>query len=178
MDAVGVRGRAGEKIAMSWNAIRRCSVLLLCSLALLPSGLVAQAADPLIGVWSLDVFKSVYQTGQPPVRRTMTFESAGDSLKFVQETTNQGFNTSETIKIEFTAKIDGKDYPIANSALDTIALKRIDATTVERIGKIRGMATETATLKLSNRNRTLTITTKGTTDTGTEYARTEVFNEQ
>ena len=33
-------------------------------------------------------------------------------------------------------------------------------------------------MKLSNRNRTLTITTKGTTDAGAEYARTEVLNKQ
>ena len=63
------------------------------------------------------------------------------------------------MKQEFTAKLDGKDYPIMNSDLDTVALKKIDATTDERIGKIKGMHTETATMKLSNRNRTLTITT-------------------
>ncbi len=108
----------------------------------------------------------------------ITCESAGDSLKFTQETTNQGFNISETIKIEYTAKIDGKDYPIINSGLDTVALRKIDATTYERIGKIKGTPTETATMKLSNRNRTLTITTKGTTDAGAEYARTEVLNKQ
>jgi len=117
-------------------------------------------------------------TGQPPIRRVITCEPAGDSLKVTQETTNQGFNISETIKIEYTAKIDGKDYPIMNSGLDTVALRKIDATTYERIGKIKGMQTETATMKLSNRNRTLTITTKGTTDAGAEYARTEVFNKQ
>jgi hypothetical protein len=100
------------------------------------------------------------------------------SLHFTQETTNQGFNTSETIKIEFTARVDGKDYPIMNSGLDTVALRKIDATTYERIGKIRGMQTETATMKLSNRNRTMTITTKGVTDAGNEYSRTEVFNKQ
>ena len=154
-------------------------VLALVPALLLPAAvLLAQAAEPLIGVWNVDIFTSTYVTGQPPVRRVMTFEAAGDSLKFTQETTNQGFNISETIKLEYTAKIDGKDYPIKNSGLDTVALRKIDATTYERIGKIKGMQTETATMKLSNRNRTLTIATKGTTDAGVEYARTEVFNKQ
>ena len=143
-----------------------------------PAVLVAQSADPLIGVWNVDVFKSTYVTGQPPVRRVITFEAMGDSLHFTQETTNQGFNTSETIKIEYTAKIDGKDYPIMNSGLDTVALRKIDAVSYERIGKIKGMQTETAAMKLSNRNRTMTITTKGTTDAGAEYSRIEVFNKQ
>ena len=151
---------------------------LLLALVLPGAALFAQTAEPLIGVWTVDIFKSTYFTGQPPVRRVMTFEAAGDSLKFTQETTNQGFNISETIKLEYTAKIDGKDYPIKNSGLDTVALRKIDATTYERIGKIKGTATETASMKLSNRNRTLTIETKGTTDTGAEYARTEVFNKQ
>jgi len=142
------------------------------------SALVAQQAEPLAGTWNVDVFKSEYVTGQPPVRRVIMFEAKGDSLHFTQETTNQGFNTSETIKIEYTAKIDGKDYPIMNSGLDTVALRKIDVTTYERIGKIKGMQTETATMKLSNRNRTMTITTKGMTDSGTPYARTEVFNKQ
>ena len=159
--------------------IRRVVPLVILALAVTSAALVvAQAAEPLIGVWNVDVFKSTYVTGQPPVRRVITVEPAGDSLKFTQETTNQGFNISETIKVEYTAKIDGKDYPIMNSGLDTVALKKLDATTYERIGKIKGMQTETATMKLSNRNRTLTISTKGTTDAGAEYARTEVFNRQ
>ena len=157
--------------------MRRCLWLTLAALAL-PLALVAQTAEPLVGVWSVDVFKSTYVTGQPPVKRVITCEAAGDSLHVTQETTNQGFNTSETIKIEFTAKLDGKDYPIMNSGLDTVALRKIDAMTYERIGKIKGMHTETATMKLSNRNRTLTIATKGTTDTGAEYSRTEVFTRQ
>src|SRR5262249_17821008 len=172
MDAVAVRASTREKMT-------RRGVLLMVAVMVSPSRSVpAQASEPLIGVWNVDVFKSTYVTSQPPVRRTITFEAAGDGLKFTQETTNRGFNISETVKVEYTAKIDGKDYPIVNSGLDTVALKKIDATTYERIGKIKGMQTETATMKLSNRNRTLTITTKGTTDTGAEYARTEVFNKQ
>ena len=156
--------------------MRRPVSLLVLALTTSAVAMLAQAAEPLVGVWNVDVFKSVYVTGQPPVRRAITVEAVGDGLKVTQETTNQGFNISETIKIEYAAKIDGKDYPIKNSGLDTVALRKIDATTYERIGKIKGMPTETANMKLSNGNRTMTITTKGTTDTGAEYARTEVFN--
>jgi hypothetical protein len=156
----------------------RRSVLLLIALAVASAALVAQTVDQLIGVWNCDVFKSTYTTGQPPVRRTITFAAVGDSLHFTQETTNEGFNTSDTIKLEYTAKIDGKDYPISNSALDTVALKRIDATTIERTGKVKGMPTETAVMKFANRNRTMTITTNGTTDAGARYSRIEVFNKQ
>ncbi|HUK35485.1 MAG TPA: hypothetical protein VLV86_16325, partial [Vicinamibacterales bacterium] len=100
-------------------------VLLLLAVVSVSAAPVAQTADPLVGVWNVDVFKSTYVTGQPPVRRVMTFEAVGDSLHFTQETTNQGFNTSETVKVEFTAKLDGKDYPIMNSGLDTVALRKV-----------------------------------------------------
>src|SRR5262249_32692650 len=156
---------------------RRCVLVLTVAVGLIFPARVsqAQASDPIIGTWNLDVFKSVYNTSVPPVKRTIKFETAGDSIHQTMETTNQGFNISWTVKVEYTAKFDGADYPISNSGLDTVALKRINPTTVERTGKIRGKATETATMKLSNNNKTLTITTKGTTDTGAEYSRTEVF---
>jgi hypothetical protein len=167
-----------DAVAVRQEKMTRRFVLSIVILAVPFRLALAQTAEPLIGVWNVDIFKSTYVTGQPPVRRTITFEAQSDGVKFTQETTNQGFNTSETIKVEYTAKIDGKDYPIMNSGLDTVALKKIDATTYERIGKIKGMQTETATMKLSNRNRTMTITTRGTTDAGAEYARTEVFSKQ
>src|SRR5256885_1709670 len=121
MDAVGVRGPAREEIMRRWMVL-----VILVLAALPPAAPVAQQAEPLAGTWNVDVFKSEYVTGQPPVRRVIMFEAKGDSLHFTQETTNQGFNTSETIKIEYTAKIDGTDYPIMNSGLDTVALRKID----------------------------------------------------
>ena len=159
---------------------KRVGVVLSLAFALAIQSRVSrgQTLDPLVGTWTLDVFKSTYYTGEPPLRRTITFEAVADGLKQTMETTRQGFNISETAKVEYTAKLDGKDYPIKNSGLDTVALKRINPTTVERIGKIKDKATETATMKLSNNNRTLTITTRGTTDTGAEYRRDEVFNRQ
>ena len=165
---------------MSSLRFKRTGFILGLALALVVHGRVSdgQAADPLIGTWTLDVFKSTYYTGEPPLRRTITFAAVPDGIKQTMETTRQGFNISETVKIEYTAKVDGKDYPIKNSGLDTVALKRINPTTVERIGKIKDQATETATMKLSNNGRTLTIVTKGVSDTGAEYSRDEVFNRQ
>jgi hypothetical protein len=165
---------------MSSIVFRRAGLVLSLAIAFTVQGRVSsgQTPDPLIGVWTLDVFKSTYYTGEPPLRRTITFEAATDGIKQTMETTRQGFNISETVKVEYTAKLDGKDYPIKNSGLDTVALKRINPTTVERSGKIKDKVTETATMKLSNNGRTLTIVTKGVTDTGAEYSRDEVFNRQ
>ena len=110
--------------------------------------------------------------------KTVTFEAAGDGVKQTTETTRQGFNVSETTRVEFTAQFDGKDYPIPNSNGATVALKRVNPTTIERVGKLSGKQNETATMRLSNGGQTLTITAKGTTTNGANYSRTEVFERQ
>jgi len=53
-----------------------CRGLLLIAAALvLAVALGAQASEPLLGVWNVDVFKSEYLTSQPPVRRVINFAS-------------------------------------------------------------------------------------------------------
>ncbi len=76
---------------------------------------------------------------------------------------------------DYTAHFDGKDNVIRGSALDTVSLKRINARTVERTGKVRNAAVETQTWSISADGRTLTVTTKGSND-GDDYSRVEVFD--
>jgi hypothetical protein len=45
-------------------------------------GAAAQAADPQVGTWKLDVAKSKYSPGPPPKEITLTIESQPDGLKF------------------------------------------------------------------------------------------------
>jgi len=56
-----------------------------------------------------------------------------------------------------------------------VALKRVNPTTTVRTGKIRGQATETATMVVSADSKVLTITTKGSGN-GVDYSSTQVFN--
>jgi hypothetical protein len=44
----------------------RLTTLLLCVTA------VVSAADPFVGVWKVDVAKSLYRTGTPPKSMTVT----------------------------------------------------------------------------------------------------------
>ena len=71
--------------------MRRTVSLLILALTTSAIAMFAQAAEPLVGVWNVDIFKSVYVTGQPPVRRAITVEAVGDNLRVTQETTNQGY---------------------------------------------------------------------------------------
>ena len=133
--------------------------------------LLGQAKDALIGTWQLERGKSDFNPDTTLQNRTIEFTAKDGGIAFLQKTVTDRGNTVES---DYTAKFDSKDVPISGSQLDTIALKRVDANTVERTGKIKGMVVETATLKISNGGKTLTITTKGAID-GDDYSSTQVY---
>jgi hypothetical protein len=82
-----------------------------------------------------------------------------------------------SVLVEYTARFDGNDYPISNSILSTVSLKRVDDRTVERTGKIQGQVVETETRTISDDDKVLTVTIKGTRD-GTEYSSIQVYDKQ
>jgi hypothetical protein len=151
---------------------------LLCALtaSLLISGVSAlgQSNDPLIGSWTLDRGKSTFNPDTTLQSRTLEFTAKDGGIAFVQRTVTANGNT---VQIDFEAKFDGKDVPISGSQLDTVALKRVDANTIERTGKIKGQTVETVTMTLSNGGKTLTIVTKGSID-GQDYDSTQVYEKQ
>src|SRR5258708_112658 len=144
--------------------------------ALLLNGGLALGADkdPLVGAWVLDRGKSVFDPETQMEGRTIIFEAKGPGISFVQKTVTAAGNT---VQSDYVAGYDGKDVPISGSQLDTVALKRMDANTVLRTGKIGGKVSETATMIVSNAGKTLTITTKGSFS-GVDYSSTQVFDQQ
>ena len=111
--------------------------------------------------------------------RTMVIEPDGDGIK---HTTDTRAITDDTgfFRETYTAKFDGQDTPIflKATALDSVSLKRIDANTIERIGRIAGKETETATWKLSPDGQVLTFTVKGSVPGGPTYSSVQVFNRE
>ena len=151
-------------------------VALIAAAALFFEGAPAlgQAKDPLLGTWVLDRGKSSFTPDTSLLSRSLSFEPKDGGISFNQKTVGGNGNT---VEINYAAKYDSKDVPIEGSQLDTVALKRVDATTVERTGKIKGQVAENVTMKLSNGGKTLTITTKGSID-GTDYNSTQVYEKQ
>lgn len=157
----------------------RHPVLLFLALVLLvqsSSRLFSQSKDSLSGTWELDLSKSDFVPDNDALRgRTMVFEALDNGVKCTITTHTERGNGRVTVDNNYTARYDGKDVPIDASALDTVALKRIDANTVERTGKIRGKAVETATMKVSADGKVLTVTTSGTIN-GIDYSSTQIFD--
>jgi hypothetical protein len=111
--------------------------------------LSAQASDPRIGTWKLNVAKSKYSPGPAPPALTVNVEPSGQGEKVTTEFVNaDGTRTT----IEYTANFDGKDYPLTGSQIaDTVSLKRSNARTTVRTDKKGGKVANPQTGRLEGR---------------------------
>lgn len=154
--------------------MRRCghvAALTVAAIAFGVGGVDAQTKDdPLVGRWTLDRAKSEF-SGNIPEKRYTIFEWTENGLKHITETV---IANGSTDRVEYVAKFDSKDVPISNSFLWTVSVKRVDARTTERSGKVMGEIVETSTRTVSPDGQTLTIVTSGVNN-GTDYSSTQVF---
>ena len=155
-----------------WTTMALTLVALL-SLSVPPA--LAQAKDPFLGAWVLDADKSQFVPGPGPEDRRMIFEAKDNGIRHITKTLNAFLSTTDDI--EYTARFDGKDYPITGTGLDTVSLKRIDANTIERTGKVRGKVTETGTMKVSADGKVLTVSLKGSYN-GTDYRSVQILTRE
>lgn len=159
---------------MKLVAFNRSAAVLAAALVLLSGLTWGQAKDSLLGNWVLDRGKSVFDPDTTLLSRSLSFEAKDGGVSFLQKTVQANGNT---VQIDYGAKYDSKDVPISGSQLDTVALKRVNANTVERTGKIKGQVAETVTMVVSNGGKTLTLTTKGSID-GVDYSSTQVYTKE
>lgn len=136
----------------------------------------AQAADSIVGTWTLNAAKSTYNPGPAPKSQTVKFEEVGEGIKSTGESVAGDGTATRT---EYTANYDGKDYPLKGvKDADTVSLKRIDANTTERTDKKAGKVVRTYTRKLSADGKTITATVKGTDEQGRTINNVVVLERQ
>src|SRR6185436_6360658 len=106
--------------------------------------------EPFDGEWVLNTFKSSYVPAVTmPYRREMTPAFTDGELTHSTSTWRRtGGNDSPLARTTYTARLDGKEYPIPASTTKVV-LKRVNATTIERVGTGDRGATETATWTIS-----------------------------
>jgi hypothetical protein len=134
-------------------------------------------ADSQVGVWKLNVAKSKYSPGPVPTSATTTIEAAGKGTKVsVDQTLPDGSKRQYT----FTTDYDGKEAPVvgSNPDADTISRTRIDASTVQTVGKKAGKVTTTQTSKVSSDGKTRTVTTKGVNGKGQTVNNVAIYERQ
>jgi hypothetical protein len=149
------------------------TVVLVAVLALT---IIAWGADSNVGTWKLNLDKSKYSPGPAPKSVTLTIEAHDGGIKY----TSHGENAQGApIHVEFTAKYDGQDNPVTGSPdFNSIALKRIDAHTVESTAKKDGTVMLTTRTVVSHDGQTRTATSKGKNAAGQNVNNVTVYDKQ
>ena len=153
-------------------------VTMILAAAMLGTVLLAnaQSKDPFVGTWRLNVAKSKYNPGPAPKSITSTYEAAGKGYKI----SVKNESATGTAEYSYTTNLDGKDSPVTgnNPNADSIAVRRIDPSTLESVSKKGGKITVTQRNVISADGKTRTVTTTGNAPEGAKVNNVAVFEKQ
>ena len=118
--------------------------------------LSAGAQAPWIGTWKLDPVRSTAASDR--YKRVITrIEPSGDGLKVTYEMVGTRGGVSH---LEWTGKIDGKDYPVEGiDSVLTNAYTLLGDRSYRIVVKVEGVVAESAVVEVSADGKTLTSTT-------------------
>jgi hypothetical protein len=137
---------------------------------------LAQSSNSSLGTWKLN--GAMPNVGaDSPTSVILKYEAAGAGVKATLEM--MGVNGA-LAHLEFSGDYDGKDNPITGSgqAGAVVALTRLDANTVRLVHKRDGKVILTETAVVSSDGKTMTVTTTGTTPSGTPINGVAVWEKQ
>jgi hypothetical protein len=146
--------------------------LPVLALLLFPAFLYAQV-DPAVGNWQLNLAKSKYAPGTAPANLRVIIEAAGQGVRVTATTVRQN---GQKIVVEYTAYLDGKDYPVTGSPdYDTVSLKR-NGKMIEGTRKKDGKVVQTYQRVVSDDRRTMTVATTGKDAAGNTLNSVAIFD--
>lgn len=155
--------------------MRKASKIFLPMIIVLALAVVAPAADPFVGFWKLNTAKSTLAS---PASRSATIKivAQDNGYRWTFDTVGSDGKTSH---MDWTGKYDGKDWPVTNDPNgDTAATKKIDANTIESIGKKGTKIVDNMRIVVSPDARTLTITQKVKDAQGKDINNTYIYERQ
>jgi hypothetical protein len=158
--------------------------VLLVAAAVVTSVVVSGADDARAGTWKLNIAKSKYSPGPPPMGpNTQKIEAVANGYKFVTDGVNaQGQKTHD----EFTITLDGKDVH-TNPMVDgkpapngpgTLSARKVNDSTIELSTKRDGKVLVTIRDTISTDGKTRTGTITGTNAQGQTVNNTVVWEKQ
>jgi hypothetical protein len=159
------------------SKLARVAVVLAVGVFALTVLAAAQSKDPFVGTWKLNVAKSKYSPGPVPKSVTSTYEAAGKGYKVsVKNEPASG----PMLEYSYTSNLDGTDSKFTgnNPNADTVAVKRVDANTLEMVNKKGGKVTTTQRNVVSADGKTRTMTTTGVDGSGQKVNNVAVFEKQ
>ena len=154
---------------MRTHAIRL--VVLMAGVAV-----AAWGAEPVIGIWELDVAKSTYQPGPAPTSQLRTYEATPDGIKVTIVTVDAD---GRTTTIEHPANFDGKDYPVTGSGGSyAISMTKLNdyqsESTLTHASKTIGKATRT----VAPDGKTMIVTYTGIDRMGQQVDNVAIYNKE
>ena len=151
---------------------RQLCLAIVVGLAIASAAVSAQATDPMVGTWKLNVAKSKYSPGPGPVSETRTYRRGPNGI---EGTIQRRFSDGRSERIEYVAEYD-REYPVMGTAeYDHILMKRITARTAEAVLSHAGRAYGTARRVVDDSGKTMTITFKREGSSGTPISNTALY---
>jgi hypothetical protein len=134
------------------------ALLLLFAFASIVA-LAQTPAKPLfVGTWKLDAAKSKYSPGPTPKSQIAVIDAVDGGMKVVSDRVEAD---GQKVHFEWTAKFDGKDYPVKGDAgRDSVTVKKVDDYNLEITNKKGGKVTTTikAVYAKDGKSRVETVT--------------------
>jgi hypothetical protein len=152
--------------------------IALTAIAALALGVAAgaQAPDPLVGTWKLDVAKSTYKPGPAPKSATVVIDAAGKGIKVAIDAVG---GDGVAMKWGYTSMRDGMDAPVTgNPAYDTVGVTQASPTEGTIVYKKGDKAIVTVKTAVSKDGKTMTATTTGTDPKGQAMNNVALYTKQ
>jgi hypothetical protein len=113
----------------------------------------------LLGTWKLNVAKSRYRVGPPPLSQVRTYEPHGESVKATIVTV---YADGRSTTVGYVANYDSLEYAVTGSPdADTITLKKVAPRTAQAELSHAGMIMAKASRTISEDGLVMTIAYKG-----------------
>ncbi|MDB6082217.1 MAG: hypothetical protein JWN43_98 [Gammaproteobacteria bacterium] len=136
----------------------------------------ADAPDPVVGTWTLDVAKSKFTPGRELKSQTRTYT---ESAKGVSVTVNGVGPGGTTLSQQSTFKYDGKSYPMSGAAdYDALSLQRVNYNTVKSTLLKAGKPVGTSIRSISMHGKVMTLSTKLNDVNGKRNEMIAVYDKQ
>jgi hypothetical protein len=156
------------------EAMRNILTKVIIGMAVTAIGVFA--ADHSLGTWKLNMEKSKFSPS-PPVKSLTSTREASDGGVKVTTTGEQANGTP--INASYTAKYDGKEYPVTGAPYNIIAIKQVNADTFTAVLRNTGTKySATGRSVVSKDGKTMTTTTQGTNAEGNPMNNTMVYEKQ
>jgi hypothetical protein len=157
-----------------------CFAVVAVASVVLVGGTAFAQSNPAFGTWKMNLTKSKYDPGPPPMSDTRVFEAwEGDGVKMTF-TVVQADGTR--VVTEFSGHYDGKDYNLKTAGAPntaTMSLRRVSANTTEYMIKNQGKVIGTGKVVVARNGKTQTLrTTSGTNAKGQKVHNVTVWDKQ